>query len=124
MRSSLKTYSKTVGLNSVESEISLRKLLFLGRMITENKLTPTVRNLFHTELIAFFDESISSSGILPSICEALHRYELFDYFESWFHNSTFPNYSSWKTSVKNKTSVLWITKCAVGSEILNCINLM
>ena len=30
------------------------------------------------------------------------RYELFDYFESWFNNSTFPNYSSWKTIVKNK----------------------
>ena len=44
---------KLSGLNSIESEIALRKLLFLGRMITENKLTPTVRNLFHYELIAF-----------------------------------------------------------------------
>ena len=86
---------KLSGLNSIESEIALRKLLFLGRMITENKFTPTVRNLFHHRV-----ESISSSGILPSICEALHRYELFDYFESWFHNSTFPSYSSWKTIVK------------------------
>ena len=89
-------------LNSVESEIALRKLLFLERMITENKLTPTMRNLFHYRVDSFLDESISSLGILPSICEALHRYELFDYFESWFHNSTFPNYSSWKTIVKNK----------------------
>ena len=32
---------KLSGLNSIESEIALRKLLFLGRMITENKLTPT-----------------------------------------------------------------------------------
>ena len=38
---------KLSGLNSIESETALRKLLFLGRMITENKLTPTVRNLFH-----------------------------------------------------------------------------
>ena len=71
-------------------------------MITENKLTPTVRNLFHYRVDNFFDESISSSGILPSICEALYRYGLFDCFESWFHNSTFPNYSSWKTIAKNK----------------------
>ena len=35
-------------------------------------------------------ESISSLDIVPSVCEALHRYELFYYFESWFHNSTFP----------------------------------
>ena len=93
---------KLSGLNSIESEIALRKLLFLGRMITEHKLTPTVRNLFRYRVDSFFDENISSVGILPSICEALHRYELFDYFESWFHNSTFPNYSSWKTIVKSK----------------------
>ena len=85
---------KLSGLNSIESEIALRKLFFLGRMITENKLTSTVRNLFHYRVDSFFDENISSFGILPSICETLHSYELFDYFESWFHNSTFPNYSS------------------------------
>ena len=89
-------------MNSGESEIALRKLLFLGRLITENKLTPTVRNLFHYRVDSFFDERISSSGTPPSICEALRRYELFDYFESWFHNSIFPNYLSWKTIVKNK----------------------
>ena len=102
-----KTYLKLSGLNSIESEIALRKLLFLGRMITENKLTPTVRNLFHYRVDSFFDESISSLGKLPSICEALRRrYELFDYFELWFHNLTFTNYSSWKTIVKNE-----INKC-------------
>ena len=71
-------------------------------MITENKLTPTVRNLFHYRDNCFFDENISSLVILPSICEVPHRYKLFDHFESWFHNSTFPNYSSWKTIIKNK----------------------
>ena len=38
---------KMSSLKSIESEIALRKLLFLGRMITENKLTPAVRNLFN-----------------------------------------------------------------------------
>ena len=56
---------KLSGLNSTESEIALRKLLFLGRMITGNILTPTERNLFHYQADSFFDESISSSGILP-----------------------------------------------------------
>ena len=68
---------KLSGLNSIESEIALRKLLFLGSMITENKLTPTVRNLLHYRVDSFFDESISFLGILPSICEALHRYKIF-----------------------------------------------
>ena len=93
---------KLSGLNSIETEIALRKLLFLGRMITENKLTPTVRNLFRYQVDSFFYENISSLGILPCICETLHRYELFYYFESRFHNSTFPNYSSWKKIVKSK----------------------
>ena len=83
---------KLSGLNYIESEIALTKLPFLGR--TENKLTLTVRNLFRYRVDSFFDENTSSLGILPSICEALHRYELFDYFESWFHNPNFPNYSS------------------------------
>ena len=51
---------KLFDLNSIESEIALRKLLFLGRMITENKLMPTVRNLFHYRVDSFLDESISS----------------------------------------------------------------
>ena len=59
---------KLSGPNSIESEIALRKLLFLGRMITVNKLTPTVRNLFHCRVDSFFDESISSIGILPTEC--------------------------------------------------------
>ena len=58
---------KLSGLNSIESEIALRKFLFFGGMITENKLTPTVRNLFHYRVQSFSDESVSSLGIPPSI---------------------------------------------------------
>ena len=53
---------KLSGLNSIESEIALRKILFLGQMITEIKLTPTVRNLFHYWVESFFDQSTSSLG--------------------------------------------------------------
>ena len=71
-------------------------------MITEIKLTPTVRNLLCYQAESFFGESISSSGILPSICEALRKYKFFYHLESYFHNSTFYTYSSWKTIAKNK----------------------
>ena len=37
---------KMSGLNSVASEIAIKKLLFLGRLITEPNMAPTVRNLF------------------------------------------------------------------------------
>ena len=39
---------KMSGLNSVASEIPIKKLLFLGRLITEPNMTPTVRNLFES----------------------------------------------------------------------------
>ena len=31
---------KLSGLNSIESEVATKKLLFLGRLITEHKMTP------------------------------------------------------------------------------------
>ena len=58
-------------LNSVESEIALRKFLFLGRLITETKMAPIVRKLFDTGAKSVFDTSIDSLGVLPSICDAL-----------------------------------------------------
>ena len=41
-------------------------------------------------------------GILPSICGALNKYDLFNYFEIWFTSSTFSTYGNWKSIVKNK----------------------
>ena len=93
------------GLNSVESEISIRKLLFLGRLLTGENMAPVVRNLFQIRCQNIFDPNIVSLGVLPSICEALHKYELFNYFESWFSNSVFPSYTQWKAVVKSKIKV-------------------
>ena len=63
-------------LNSVESEIVLRKFLFLGRLITETKMAPVVCKLFDTRAKSFFDTSIDSFGVLPSIYDALKKYGL------------------------------------------------
>ena len=80
---------KLSGLNSIESEIAIKKMLFLGRLISGAKTAPVVRSLFESRTQSYFD--------LPSICEILHKYDLFSYFESWFSDSTFPNYLTWKT---------------------------
>ena len=69
-------------LNSVESETALGKFLFLGRLITETKMAPVVRQLFDTRAECFFDTSTDSLGVLPSICDALKKYGLFCYFDS------------------------------------------
>ena len=69
------------GLNSIESEIDVKRLLFLGRLITEPKMAIVVKNLFGSRPESYFDSDISSTGVLLNICEALRNYGLFDYFK-------------------------------------------
>ena len=93
---------KLSGLWSIDSEIGLRKLLFLGRLLTCDKMAPVVLNLSQIRSQSYFDANVVSLGVLPSICEALHKYGLFSYFDSWFSDSVFPTYSQWKSIVKTK----------------------
>ena len=89
-------------LNSIESEIALRKLLFLGRLITGQKMTPALQRLFELRSKSLFDANIISLGVLLSICEALHKLDLFLYFDEWFQYSIFPTYTPWKLIVNRK----------------------
>ena len=93
---------KLSGLNSIESEIDVKQLLFLGRLITEPKIAIVVKNLFRSRAESYFDSSISSTGVFPNICEALQKYSLFAYFKLWFETSVFPVYSWWKATVRQK----------------------
>ena len=65
-------------------------------------MAPVVQSLFESKTQSYFDTNIASKGILPSTCEILHKYYLFGYFESWFPDSTFPTYLTWKTIVMRK----------------------
>ena len=93
---------KLSGLWSIDSVIGLRKLLFLGRLLTGDKMAPVVHNLFQIRSQSYFGANIVSLGVLPSIYEALHKYGLFSYFGSWFSDYVFPTYSQWKSIVKTK----------------------
>ena len=73
---------KLSGLNSIESDIAIKKLLFLGCLIKEPKMSPVVKSLLDSRTKSFFNSDIPSLGVLPSIAEVLHKYELFDYFEN------------------------------------------
>ena len=103
-------------LNSIEAEIDMRKLLFLGRLVTEPEMAPSLRNLLRSRTESLFDKDVKSIGILPSICEALNKHDLFNYFEIWFNSSTFPMYGNRKSIVKNKVrdleSTLWLELCS------------
>ena len=103
-------------LNSIEAEIDMRKLLFLGHLVTEPRMAPSLRNLLRSRTESLFDKDLKSIGILLSICEALNKYDLFNYFEIWFNSSTFLTYGNWKSIVKNKVrnleSRLWLEFCS------------
>ena len=93
---------KLSGLNSIESEVATKKLLFLGRLITEPKMTPLIKNPFDSRTKSFFDSDISSLGVLPSIAESLEKFDLFYYFETWYNNSIFSTYPNWKNIVRDR----------------------
>ena len=92
--------------NTILGLIALRKLLFLGRLITEPKMAQSVRSLFMSRAESYFDASVTSVGVLPSIIEALNKYDLFHFFVTWFHDSTFPTYSNWKWISEKKSEKL------------------
>ena len=58
-------------LNSIASEIAIKKLRFLGRRIIEFNRAPTVRNLFESRTESYFDTNITSVGVMLSIIEVL-----------------------------------------------------
>ena len=70
------------GLNSVESETDIRKLLFLGRLLTEPKMSFVVKSLFQSRATSYFDPNTKSIGVLPSICDTLCKFNLCTYFET------------------------------------------
>ena len=89
--------------------------LFLDRLITEPKVAQSVRSLFMSRAECYFDASITSMDTLPSIIEALNKHDLYHFFVSWFHNSTFPTYPNWKcivkTKVRNFEDNVWADYC-------------
>ena len=65
-------------------------------------MAPAVRSLFSSRLDSLFDANITSQGVLATVCDSVHKYNLFHYLELWFRESIFPTYSNWKTIVKTK----------------------
>ena len=63
---------------------------------------PAVKSLFDSRTKSFFDFDITSPGVLPSIAESLHKYELFDYFENWHDSSTLLTYTRLNKIVQDK----------------------
>ena len=65
-------------------------------------MPPTVKGLCQCRVDDFFNSSLTSIGVLPSICDALRKYDLFHYLQCWHRDSSFPTYTQWKSIVKTK----------------------
>ena len=61
---------KLSGLDSIESEIAVKKMLFLGRLISGGKTAPVVQNLFESRTQSYFDTNIA----LKVFCQVFARY--------------------------------------------------
>ena len=84
-------------------------------------MTPSVRNLFESRAERYFDKNITFIGVMLSISEVLVKYDLFQYFESWFNNSTFPTYTDWKRTFRDRIQVFerdaWSQFCDCHPDI-------
>ena len=95
-------FSKFRILTQLSLKLTQKKLLFLGRLITQPNMSAVVKGLFGSRAASFFEADFTPIGVLPSICEALNKYDLFHYFQLWFLDSSFSSYSHWKSIVKTK----------------------
>ena len=93
----------------------------MGRLITEPKMSPLIKNLFDSRTKSFFDSDISSLGVLSSIAESLKKFDLSYYFETWYNSSIFLSYPNWKNIVRDNTlhfeKSAWHSYCDTHSEM-------
>ena len=84
-------------------------------------MTPVVKNLFRSRAESYFDSSITSTGVLPNICETLRKYGLFEYFKIRFDDAVFPVYSSWTATIRRevceKENKLWSDFCSKHPDL-------
>ena len=78
-------------------------------------MAQSIRSFFMSRAESYFDASVTSMGVLPSIIKTLNEYDLFHFFVSWSHDSTFSTYSNWewivKTKVRNFEDNAWVDYC-------------
>ena len=104
------------GLFSVEAEIDLRKLLFLGRVINNIKTPQVIRDLFTLRMESLCDPEIHSVGVITSLYDVVQKYELTHVIGEWFESGTFPLPGVCKKLIKRKIRVAesekWHMFCA------------
>ena len=65
-------------------------------------MASAVKSLSFRRVDSFFEAKYPALRLLPSICEALHKYDLFHDFELWHSEGIFYSYNNWKLLVKSR----------------------
>ena len=86
---------------SVEAETDLRKVLFLGRVITNIK-PPSYQRFFTRRMESLRDPEIHFVGVITSRYDVVQKYELTHAIDEWFESGTFPLPGVWKKLIKKK----------------------
>ena len=105
MRAGGKHPPQTYTLSKSPVLIGLKSCSFLGVLSLSPIWLQMSEICSKVELRPKFEANITSVGVMLSISEVLIKYNLFQYFESWFNNSTSPTYADWKRIVRDKIQV-------------------
>ena len=92
---------KVSGLRSIEAEIEYRKLLFFARILN-GEHGDLVYRLFLIRAESFFTSSLNSTDLVKNISEILRKYDLINYFHTWYYEGHFPSYLNWKNIIKDR----------------------
>ena len=86
-------------------KLPLKSCSFLGVLSMNPIWLQLSKNLFKSRTESYFDTTITSLGVMLNISDVLVKYDLFQYFKSWFNDSAFSTNTDWKRIVRYKIQV-------------------
>ena len=91
------------GLTSAELHIDIRKFSVFARIISNDGMSPVVRDIFRFRAKEYFrNPDCVPTGFIGDIMGLLKKYDLHSYFSLSINAELFPSYSSWKRIVNRK----------------------
>ncbi len=87
-----------MGLGRIETDISRRKLYFLGRIINSSS-TQAFRKLFVRRLIKWKWRCYAVDGFIPDLIRILEKYGLMTFVTDFITSESFPTKKQWKRIV-------------------------
>ena len=111
-----------LGLRSIKTEISKRKLYLLGRIINSSS-SLAHRKLFIRKLVTWKwkQNNCTMTGFVPDIIKLLGKANLFSYITEFLQKDYFPTKTTWKKIVKKAVyendHCEWVDKIARKKEL-------